>query len=534
MKFGHPIWQRCLSLSPWALAGTSLGCAYVAPWNALSAVLTITAALVLATIYIRENRPGYWGPFVFGVGVNVTNAYWFPMVVEKFSGYSSPVCMLIVLLYVGLMSLQFVAMNWLYLRLHRGIFRNLLLSLPSAWFVLELFFPRMFPWLLANPIIGTPLAQTADLFGTQFTGWILLWLSSMTVAVAYHWRTNPPAYLPSLRLSVSIAGSLAALILIYAGIREHQLQQAIVSAEPLRIAMVQGNLDPIRDFIDHRIRVNVEKYRVFSRDVVHRTQPDLLIWPESSVGFDYLDGERYIERGGTKDPIPGLRVPIIFGGQTRVPRSEAGGDRFYNSAYLMHASGELEGPYRKQVLFPFSEKFPMGDVFPSLPTLFGRNYRLLSGPDEKPLELKLADGRSVKIVAGICYEDLWPDVYASMIRKHGGDLILALSNDNWFMRSAASRQHHLMAAWRAIETRRYLLRATNNGLTAVVDPLGRTVDWIEPFKHGALMSNKVRLLQANTLFVHVGQRPAQGAALIVIAFALFWREPYRKPARITP
>ena len=122
--------------------------------------------------------------------------------------------------------------------------------------------------------------------------------------------------------------------------------------------------------------------------------------------------------------------------------------------------------------------------------------------------MRRADGTAytLKVAPLICYEDTVPRP-AREAALGGAELLVNLTYDTWFGRSAAPHEHHLIAAFRAIENRRFLVRATNTGLSAVVDPLGRTIARLPAFSEGAVAA-KVVLLDDRTLYARfVRERP---------------------------
>ena len=113
---------------------------------------------------------------------------------------------------------------------------------------------------------------------------------------------------------------------------------------------------------------------------------------------------------------------------------------------------------------------------------------------------------TLKVSPLICYEDTLPSLARESVRK-GAELLVNITSDSWFGRTLAPHQHHLIAAFRAIENRRFLIRATNTGLSAVVDPLGKTVARIPPFSEGTATA-QVRLLNYRSPCSNwVGDRP---------------------------
>jgi apolipoprotein N-acyltransferase len=115
----------------------------------------------------------------------------------------------------------------------------------------------------------------------------------------------------------------------------------------------------------------------------------------------------------------------------------------------------------------------------------------------------------------ICYEDTVPALARAATLK-GAELLVNLTYDTWFGRSAAPFEHHLIAAFRAIENRRYLVRVTNNGYSAVVDPLGRTIARIPPFAEGIAAARVDLLNYRSTYTHHVGERPWWGLLAVTL------------------
>ena len=104
--------------------------------------------------------------------------------------------------------------------------------------------------------------------------------------------------------------------------------------------------------------------------------------------------------------------------------------------------------------------------------------------------------------AVICFEDLWPGVLATML-KENPDFMLVLTNDNWFLRSAAAKQHAYLARWRAVEFGKTLVRASNDGFTLAVDPFGRTLLELEPFVENSGVV-EVPLIKGTTFYAKYG------------------------------
>ena len=117
------------------------------------------------------------------------------------------------------------------------------------------------------------------------------------------------------------------------------------------------------------------------------------------------------------------------------------------------------------------------------------------------LEFPVSSGATVHVSPLICYEDVVPHISRWAVVK-GATLLVNQTNDAWFGNTVAPYQHHMIASFRAIENRRFLLRSTNTGLTAAVDPLGRTLASLLPFTEGVLPI-EVNLIQTQTIFTRL-------------------------------
>jgi apolipoprotein N-acyltransferase len=151
-------------------------------------------------------------------------------------------------------------------------------------------------------------------------------------------------------------------------------------------------------------------------------------------------------------------------------------------------------------LMPFGEYTPLSSVIPFLKDINATAGQFTAGDAPKVLSFPLSSGVEVKVAPLICYEDIIPSLASEAVQK-GAEVLINQTNDAWFGDTVAPYQHHLIASFRAIETRRYLLRSTNTGLTAVVDPIGRTVVSLAPYSEGVLPMD-ISLSSYRTVFSH--------------------------------
>jgi apolipoprotein N-acyltransferase len=246
-------------------------------------------------------------------------------------------------------------------------------------------------------------------------------------------------------------------------------------------------------------------------------RPAFVVWPEYPVPAYYFDDpgfQAYIRNLARK-----IRSHLIFNAVSFVETGE--GRRPLNSALTLSPQGELIAHYSKMFLVPFGEFVPWPfSAFIEKVTLEAGDF--VPGHE---VVLSPVDGREVGVF--ICYES----VFARGVRRivnQGAQVLVNISNDSWYGRSAARHQHLMIVRMRAIENARWILRATNDGLTATIDPAGRLRAALPPFERGVLVANfdyATRL----TWFTRFGQWFWWLTVLMTLAF-LALTHPRRRPS----
>jgi apolipoprotein N-acyltransferase len=190
---------------------------------------------------------------------------------------------------------------------------------------------------------------------------------------------------------------------------------------------------------------------------------DILILPESPspLSFQYdADYRSSIQQLARRYPLGIVFSNIAFAG-------EGTGHGYYNSAYFLDREGNERGRYDKIHLVPFGEYVPLKKLFFFVESISKDVSDFQPGTQYVSVPI---DDHRVSVV--ICFEAVFPRLVRQFVNR-GAALLINLSNDRWYGDSAAPYQHLAMARWRAVENRRYLLRATNSGISAVIDPVGR-------------------------------------------------------------
>ena len=367
--------------------------------------------------------------------------------------------------------------------------------LPPLWVLVEWLRSQgyfAFPWgTLGYVWLDTPAGQAAALVGV--TGLSLL-TAALAAALAAPFvvegRRRAPRW-----LGLAPLLALGALLVVswWWGARELQAPLGPLEATAL---LVQGNVDPFGRAVSAAQELDVHLAITELGLSSMAAPPDLVLWPEGAViGFD-LDGAGGASvRERIQASAPG--ASFVVGGRGR------DGDQSFNSAYLIEG-GQVGDRYDKHVLVPFGERWPLIETLGGLyrAVFNALNLPMLVSTSPGPGPLPLAS-RLGPLATGICYESVFPSVSASMVAA-GARVLVVITNDAWFARGDGARQHLDMGRMRAIETRRFLLRAGNDGVTGVVDPYGRLQAEYPRFTAGHL-AVRFGLREELTPFVRYGQ-----------------------------
>jgi apolipoprotein N-acyltransferase len=242
---------------------------------------------------------------------------------------------------------------------------------------------------------------------------------------------------------------------------------------------------------------------------------DLIVWPESPAPF-FLNDARFV---GTVEGVAQRANTYVIAGSIGLKNVQAApGERPYkllNSAVLISPAGVMEARYDKLHLVPFGEYVPFQSLL-----VFAQKLTKESGDFVSGTERKVFDAGGQRIGTFICYESIFPDEVREFARN-GAQVFVNISNDGWFGETGAPEQHLNMARMRAVENGRWLLRGTNTGITASIDPYGRVVARVPRNTRVALQA-PYALETGTTFYTRHGDWFAYLCAIITLA-ALFMR-----------
>ena len=337
---------------------------------------------------------------------------------------------------------------------------------PFSFTAVEFAWWSVFPAYFGAGLWKTPiLTQGAELTGILGCSFLLVLVNAALYDAYRAARRQSSTW----RVSIPIAAAVLAAWTIFGAWRLSAIDAISAAAPQLRIGMVQSNIGA---FTKRRAgqgemnaaRDEVSLYQDMSRELEAKGTLDLVMWPETAYPFRLP-----LNVKNAKFAVGPITAPVVIGAVTDQPHGA-----MHNSAVLMDRSGNVLGESHKIHMVPFGEYLPFGDRFPKLYELIPAISHLQ--PGDAPHPLVLVDGdKTYRFGSLICYEDILPGYTREVVRATDPDLILNLTNDSWYGDSIEPTIHLALATFRAIEHRRGLVRSTNTGRSALVDPAGRVV-----------------------------------------------------------
>ena len=369
----------------------------------------------------------------------------------------------------------------------------LVIAFPAGWVFSEWLRSWLFtgfPWLnIANSQIDSPLAGYIPVLGVYGTGWLLVLLPALLLAV-----------LKNQQRWVSVALLITVLV---TGWLLDRVQWSTPRGEAIQVSLVQGNISQEDKWAPEHMLSTFSHYSdlTFTQQV-----SDLIIWPETAIpAFHDQVNDSFIAYLETELAKTGASL------LTGIPVLDRQRWEYYNAVITL---GGEQAFYYKQHLVPYGEYLPMRWLIGNaLDALAVPNADFSSGTDSQPLLL----AAGYPVAASICYEVVFGEQIIKALPEAA--MLVNVSNDAWFGDSLAPHQHLEMARMRAKETGRPMLRATNTGISAIIDHGGRITQQSPQFEV-AVVTGPVVPMQGATPYVRMGNRPI--VILSVVCLLLCW------------
>jgi apolipoprotein N-acyltransferase len=459
--------------------------------------------VTLAGLFVLWQRSGRAGAaaragFAYGLGLFLFGVSWVYVSLHNFGAMPMPLAALATLLFCVVLALLPALAGYLCARLPAPDIVKLTVAAPALWTLAEWtrgWIFTGFPWLAVgySQVPWSPLSGYAPVLGVFG---VSLATAATAGLLAALWLSRPS--------SLILHPSSLILVAVWAtGFALKQVEWTRPVGEPVTVSLIQGNVAQDMKWRAEQLRATLDAYL----ELVSSAAGRLIVLPETALPLfldqvppDYLEALAARARNNRGDLLVG------------VPERLQGGD-YYNSVVSLGSSPAQT--YRKAHLVPFGEFIPLRPVLGWVVGVLAIPLQDFArgAPDQRPLEVA-----GQRVAADICYEDAFGE---EIIRQlPAATLLVNVSNVAWFGRSIAPRQHLQISQMRALETGRYMLRATNTGVTAVITPDGH-VEASAPEFARAVLTREVRGFAGSTPFVAAGNYGALAlcAALVGIALA---------------
>ncbi|MBI2896190.1 MAG: apolipoprotein N-acyltransferase [Deltaproteobacteria bacterium] len=420
---------------------------------------------------------GLWMGFVTNAG----GYYWLVGMLRDFSGFPTPLCVLftaILCLYQGGV---FAVFSYLVVRGRERL--PLMAVAPLSMVLVEFAYPLLFPSYTANSQHVFPIVlQIADILGPLGPTALIVTVNAALYEVLRARRAGAPWP----RRDPAIAVAALGATLAYGAVRIGQVEAVMRAAPKVQIGVAQSNMGIYQKW--ESPREGLRRHRDLSK-ALQDQGVDLLIWPESAYVYRIPDEERNL-----KARVLGkrLRTPLLFGAVMERR------NRLFNTAVMLNEGGDVTGTYDKTYLLAFGEYLPFGETLPILYDWSPNSGRFTPGSSLEPVRFG-----PYRLSVLICYEDILARFTRSAVRHARPHLLVNMTNDAWFGDTNEPGIHLALATLRAIEHRRYLVRATNTGVSAFVDPVGRVYAHGPTFEMAKLRA-KVGMIRTTTIYERIG------------------------------
>jgi apolipoprotein N-acyltransferase len=481
---------RCLASG---VAGALLVLAF-APFE-----LFFVAPLSFAAFFylLRDARPraAFLVGLCFGLGSFGFGVHWTYIAIHDFGG--APIVMAVLVSFALVLALSlfvavacFCAARWLGTR---GAMAWLV-TLPATWVLAEWLRGWLFTgfgWLAAGySQTGSWLMGYAPVLGLYGMTWAVLLCGGALLTLAL--GTSRERVAAAVTLAIVVGGGWAA----------HRHGWTVAKERPVTVALVQGAVAQDMKWRPELLPGIRDLYRGMTEPLAGT---DLVVWPEAAIPDLYENNGRYLDAMQQWSEQHGSALLL---GILRLPETATSANETFQNVLI--ALTEPRVTYVKRHLVPFGEYFPV-------PSFIRGGLRLLDLPytDGVPgaHDQPALDAAGERVAVTICYEDVFGGEQLHYLPD--ATLLVNVSNDAWFGHSIASHQHLQIAQVRAAEAGRYLLRSTNTGITAVIDPRGRVVETVPQFEV-AVLEQTVRGYTGATPYARWGNVPVVVGALLAL------------------
>lgn len=462
-----------------------------APFNLpLFSLISVAGAYLLTS---SEPKTGFVSGWSFGTGFFGAGTSWVFVSIYYHSDTPLLLAIILTLLFVTALGLLFAVQFWLYRKLFAGASAPGFIALWMLFEWLRSWFLTGFPWLyLGYAWIDTPVAALAPLGG--------VWLLSSLVALI--------AVLIGSAIKNRSTSPLALAIALFATTYLLPTNWTEPVGQSVKVALIQPNIPQALKWSPDQYLNNLDRLVQLSG----QTEATWIVWPETAIP-KLIDRAIY-DIAHLLAELESRNQILISGFPMKTLDAKNNRWLYQNSMGVLTGTPSF---YQKQRLVPFGEYLPFEQQLRGLIEFFDLPMSNFSPPLSAQAALEVGQYR---LASAICYEIAYPELVR--LQAKDSDLMITLSNDTWFSGSHAPDQHLQMARMRALENGRWLIRGTNNGLTAVVRPDGQ-IDSRLARDLAGILEAEIYPMQGQTPYQRAGILPAAAFNLSLLLLALIGR-----------
>ncbi|SVA28649.1 uncharacterized protein METZ01_LOCUS81503 [marine metagenome] len=437
--------------------------------------------------------------FCFGLILFVLGLYWLYISIHTVSGGPIWLAILLIVILSVFMALYYALAGYL-ISISYTKFQSqsltLLIIAPSIWVLIEWFrgwFLSGFPWFsVGYSQTNTYLSNWAPIGGIYMVSWICGICAGLLALI----------YLGKGQHSYKAAAALITIITVSLLLGMFSWTQS--TGEKFTVSLVQGGIQQERKWLPGEFSKTLDLYK---SSLITSNKSDLVVWPEVAIPSIASNVESYLD--DLKKVVKENQIQMLLFG---ILTSDKTSGEIRNS---MMAIGSSDVVYHKRHLLPFGEYFPVPDLIRSWLQSMGLPNRDIQRGNTIQDMPQLSN---ILIAPSICYEDIFGSELLGYFPE--ANLLVNITNNAWFGKSFASEQHFQMSIMRAIESGRYLLRATNTGVTAIVEPDG-TVERAQSFKY-SILSGTIEPMIGNTPYTKYGNSLIVILLILNLFFSYLW------------
>ena len=475
------------------LVGAALTLAF-APFDIWPLALFCPALLFLFWSVVNSKRAFLQG-LLFGLGFFGTSISWVYVSLHTYGNMSIFLAVIATFAFVFGMALV-IGINGWYVNLlfKRLSYLRVFLIYPVSWVLFEWLRGTLFsgfPWVfLGYSQMMSPLSGFAPISSVFAVSFACVLISACLIGLLYENR-------------IKIISFVGIVLIFGVGFYFKNINWTHIKGKPIKVSIIQGNIPQQLKWDPKYVIQTLQIYNQLTNQQL--TNNDLIIWPENAIPVFEQQIKPYLHDLNSrlmKHHVGLITGMLILG---------ASDDIYYNGAIGL---GLAKGEYRKHHLVPFGEYLP-------LENMLGHLLKILDVPMSNfsagPLIQPLFTFQHIKVALFICYETAYPLQIREALQQ--ANLLVSLTNDTWFGASLGPKQHAQMNQMRALEAGRYMLNATNNGITDIISPKGQVLK-VYPQNRRGVLAGKFYAVTGLTPWLIIGPYPLLGLFLLLLIIAL--------------